>query len=198
FFFHSCNRRFHTRRIPKLKRPEFPIEPHAHGTINFDDRVRNFRYTIGGVIPKAAKRRPEKWTRLVSLLRTSFQTQQHPQSRSNFFYVLCHFERSKPRLFLRTILQRLPVEHQSLLVVISVFRLLVEAASRFVSQPLAFQHLLEEVRKRCRSGFLLHAHFFHVPDHVSENIQPNQINRAKRCRLGPADRLPREGIHFFY
>jgi len=29
----------------------------------------------------------------------------------------------------------------------------------------------------------------HVSDHVTENVQPNQVDRAERCRFRPADGL---------
>ena len=37
----------------------------------------------------------------------------------------------------------------------------------------------------------------HVPDHVPEDVEPDQINRAERSRARPADRLTGERVHVF-
>src|SRR5205814_10693083 len=57
-------------------------------------------------------------------------------------------------------------------------------------------HLTEKIGKLQVAAFVMHVRS-HVCDDMTEDIQADQINRAERCRLRPANNRPGERVHFF-
>ena len=94
------------------------------------------------------------------------------------------------------ILERLPIERQTLLFFAVCPGFLVEPTSRFVAKPLVLEHLVEEIRQPEVAALVMHV-LCHVAHDVTEDVEADQVNRAERSRLRPSHRLSRERVHLF-
>ena len=190
-FFMRVDGGLNAGRIPQFERPQLPVEAQAHGAIDLDDGIGNFRNAVGRVVPQIGKRRPQE---MRPLCPPSAGCPRGPAACaaarpvSSMFFAMSSagnfgFCRGRYSSVFQSSARR-----SSSFAVGRAFTLLVKAALGFVAQPFALQHLLVEVRQRIRSRATRpDRRLLHVADHVPENVEPDQIDR---CGRSPTSAIP--------
>src|SRR6266851_8904673 len=101
------------------------------------------------------------------------------------------------------IFKRFPIERQAFVVSTGFggrgrtpYILLVEAAFRFVAEPLALQHLAKETRDLQVAALVVYV-LRQVRNYVAEDVEADQIDRPERGGARPAHGLAGERVDLF-
>ena len=85
--------------IPQFKRPQLPVEAQAHGAVDFDHGVGNFRNAVGGISPQIRERRPEELLGFIFFRGDPPSNVRMRVAGSSTFFA--SFERGEPSAFCR-------------------------------------------------------------------------------------------------
>ncbi len=192
FFLHARDGGLDAGGVPQFERAHLPVEAHAHGAIDFDDRVGNFGNAIGGVSPEIGKRRPEK---LLPLCRPSAdRCHRVPASMRTrapvSLDVLRHLERRELRFLPRMILERLPVDGQPLVLFSVTPMPFASCRSRpSFCRPATFAPAFGAKKSGSFRSLRSSCTFCcHVADDMPENVEADQIDGAEGRRLAAIPR----------
>ena len=183
-------------RVPHLERAEFPCESPAHGAVHVDNAVGDFRNAARGVQAGLAEAIPEEAARFVAALAFERGRGQHANPLARVFDRLARFDRAELAFSRGAILHLLPVERKDFRVA-ALLDALVESAARLLAEP-SFAIIASSsggtryISRDSSSGNAL----VEIADDVGEHVEADDIRRAERRRIRPADRRPRARVDF--
>ena len=192
FFFHARDRCCDAGRVPEFERSHFPVEAEAHGAVDLDNGVGNLGDAIGRVGPEIAREPTREKRRLCrpSAERCRPSPSNMRKRGAGVLDVLGHFERGNlgfRRGWYSSVFQSRARRSSSL--PLRALHFLVEATFGFVAQPLAVEHLAEEIGQLQIAALVVDV-LRHVTDDVPKDVEADQVDGAESCGLGPADGLP--------
>ena len=197
FFFELLGHGLDANGVPRLERPELPAKAPAHGAVHIHDRVGNFRHAPRGVEAHPGNHAPDKFLRLVAFFSFEHRADQHAQPLARVLNGLARFDGSKSRLLLRAVFHFHGIEREDFGFAAGFFHALVKAAARFVADPAAPRHFLDQRRHAVEfARFVIRNIFVNIADHVQQDVDADNIRQAKRRRPRPAERGTGAGVHF--
>ena len=184
----AAGRRLKAESVPQFERSERVRIAPAHGAVDLDDAVRNFRHHLGGVADVLAEQLPQEPADFVVERDESLQA---VGERLDFAH---GFERSEAGLIGGVVFEGLAVERVDFSVLADA---LVKALAALVAEPSALKHFNQERRQlELLAERVVGNGLVEILRDVLPDVEPDDVEEAIAGALGKADQRAGEGVHF--
>jgi hypothetical protein len=154
--------------------------------------VRDRRRHLRGVLERGPERLPQELAHAIAAF------EQLRDALAGIGDRLGRSERAQLGARLRVVLERGRIDHENLRLAVGALHTLVEPLAGLLARPSLREHLLDERRQHERGACGgIRQPFGEVADHVRQDVDAREIQRAERGALRPSDRRPVDRVDLF-